>query len=145
MGAINQFNISEDFRSQCDVTKWALNRIDGFDFYGQSPSISGIRTFSSGASNSNTLAWASFCWISHSKKNFCENALLNIDAIPVALRGKCLRKTCLFTLQVIFTCFIIFMKHWKKEFIFLCFYPIDSRKFVRARFLGVHSLLRMRS
>ena len=61
MGAINQFNISEDFRSQCGMTKWALNRIDGFDFYGQSPSTSGIRTFSIGASNSNTLAWASIC------------------------------------------------------------------------------------
>ena len=138
------------------MTKWALNSIDGFDFYGQSSSTRGTRHFLVVQATLLRLLGLPFTefptvllnmmwylmrlpWISPcsfpersiftavSKKKFGEYALLNTDTIPVALGGKCLRTTCLLTLQVNFTCLIVLIQHWQKKFLFLCFCPIESR------------------
>ena len=73
------------------------------------------------------------------KKKFGGYALLNIDTLPVALGGKCLRTTCLFVLRLILTCFIILMQHRRKNSYF--YDPIEYR----TRGSRHTSLVRMRS
>lgn len=62
------------------------------------------------------------------KKKFGGYALLNIDTLPVASGGKCLRTTCLFVLRLILTCLIILMQHRRKKFIFLWSYRIPNTR-----------------